>query len=58
MPEDPLGALERELIAAARRRSRSAVPSRGEAFGGVLALALGAFAVILVLAAVLFVAGH
>jgi hypothetical protein len=49
--DDPLGELERELLAAARRRSRaSGVPPRsGEAvLSGVLAVAFAGFALALV----------
>jgi hypothetical protein len=56
--EDPLGALERELVAAARRRASGVADRRdAEAWSGALAAAFAGVAVILMLAAVLMLAG-
>lgn len=51
MSEDPLGDLERELVAAARRQAQSFadVPrSEAEALSGALAMAFAGFAIALV----------
>jgi hypothetical protein len=59
--DDPLGELEQQLVAAARRRSRALgalPPSQPQALSSVLAVAFAGFAVLLVLGVLFLLAGH
>jgi hypothetical protein len=59
MYDDPIGALEAELVAAARRRALGSSGTRWRpSFGGVMAAAAAAVAIVVALGAVVLLGGH